>query len=332
MFSNNNTSTHTRLELTHGLPAAEVGKRLRNASDDHGRNKRRLSFYLFDMHERRLYVTSGHANTAHFAETQLDMDARRTRELIQAGRTLNGLKLIDDAFRDGEISWSRVVMLLKVVQRETQQGWLDYAKTATCRNLRAEVKGCRPGDLPGEGSDYGLIYKKVNFEARLGESDLAWVEWARMQLSKSPELLLDDTALLVAACRAAVGGEHPPRPDHPVDDQDEERNDEEVPDEIREEVLRRDKHRCRNCHDHLDVHVHHIRPRSAGGTNDSHNLVVICSTCHASFHRDLLRIFGDPNHELWFTSTNGDPIHRGGHPPRHATEHIANTVGPIHRE
>ena len=131
MQSNNNTSTDSRLELIHGLPALEVGAHLRNASDDLGRDKRTLAFYLFDMDERRLHLVSGHPSTCYFAETQLDMEARRTRELIQVGRSLQSLTLIDDAFRDGEISWSRVVMLLPVVQRETQQGWLEYAKTAT---------------------------------------------------------------------------------------------------------------------------------------------------------------------------------------------------------
>ncbi len=83
----------------------------------------------------------------------------------------------------------------------------------------------------------------------------------------------------------------------------------------RQGVLRRDEHRCRNCTCHLDVEVHHIQFRSHGGTNDSHNLVTLCGTCHAAVHRRLLFIAGDPNNELQFTSANGDPIHRGGQPP-----------------
>ena len=56
--NNSNTSTDSRLELTHGLPALDVGARLRNASDDLGRDKRTLAFYLFDMDERRLHLVS----------------------------------------------------------------------------------------------------------------------------------------------------------------------------------------------------------------------------------------------------------------------------------
>ena len=313
MQSNNTTATITRLELTHGLNAAQVGDRLRDASDQLGINKRVLAFYLLDMEERRLHLVSGHQSTVHVAEAQLDMEARRTRELVQVGRSLQSLTLVDDAFRTGEISWARVLLLLPVVQRETQQGWLDLAKTVTCRDLRTEVHGCRTGDLPGEGTDYGLIHLKVNFEARLGDIDRDWVEQARMRLSKSTERPLTDTELLVEMCRLIVDGERSPRVEEPPPAAD--RNNEEVPDETRQEVLRRDRHRCRNCACHLDVEVHHIQFRRHGGSNDSHNLVTLCGTCHAAVHRRLLRIAGDPNHELRFTSANGDPIHRSGQPP-----------------
>ncbi len=60
--------------------------------------------------------------------------------------------------------------------------------------------------------------------------------------------------------------------------------------------------------------MHHIQFRRHGGSNDAHNLVTLCGTCHASVHRRLLCIAGDPNNELRFTSANGEPIYRGGRP------------------
>jgi hypothetical protein len=143
------------------------------------------------------------------------MSARRTRELLQVGASLQSLNLIDDSFCTGEISWSRVVMLLPVVQRETQRGWLEYAKTATCRDLRDEVSACRPGDLPGEGSDYGLIHVGVNFQGRLTDTDRAWVEQARMMLSNDTPL--SDTEFLVELSREFVlNGGRPPRDTPPL--------------------------------------------------------------------------------------------------------------------
>ena len=135
-------------------------------------------------------------------------EALRAERLVIVGDPGSGkttfLHRVAHALCQTLLGESRVVMLLPVVQRETQQGWLEYAKRVTCRELREELSGCRPGDLPGEGSDYGLVHLKVNFEARLGDSDRSWVEQARVKLSKSPEDLLTDTELLVELSRLAV--------------------------------------------------------------------------------------------------------------------------------
>lgn len=55
---------------------------------------------------------------------------------------------------------------------------------------------------------------------------------------------------------------------------------------LRMQVLRRDDFRCRICGrraaDYVDVelHVHHIRPHSAGGLTEAGNLITLCHTCH----------------------------------------------------
>jgi 5-methylcytosine-specific restriction endonuclease McrA len=55
---------------------------------------------------------------------------------------------------------------------------------------------------------------------------------------------------------------------------------------VRMQVLKRDRRRCRICgrgpDDHLDLvlHVHHIRPWKKGGITDPKNLITLCHTCH----------------------------------------------------
>ena len=136
--------THGGEVITFGLSAHEVVERLRYAVDEIGRHKHVLAWYLADMEERRLYQVSGHGSTVHFAATQLDMDARRTREYVQVGRSLRELDLLNDALESGELSWSRAVALLPVVQRETQKPWVDFAREHTYRELREEVHHGRP--------------------------------------------------------------------------------------------------------------------------------------------------------------------------------------------
>ena len=123
-----------RLVLTSGLSALEVAERLRNASDEEGVRKREVTFYLYEMHTRELYLETGHGSTAHFAEAQLDMSRRRSRERVQLGRTLNNLELLDEAFCNHEISWTKVLALLTVIQCETQAAWVEFAKDCTSRD------------------------------------------------------------------------------------------------------------------------------------------------------------------------------------------------------
>lgn len=55
---------------------------------------------------------------------------------------------------------------------------------------------------------------------------------------------------------------------------------------VRREVLARDRHRCRRkgCgHAHF-LEIHHIVPRSLGGSNRPDNLVTLCSACHRLWH------------------------------------------------
>jgi len=59
-----------------------------------------------------------------------------------------------------------------------------------------------------------------------------------------------------------------------------------IPPRIRREVLARDRHCCRRkgCNHNRFLEIHHIVPRSRGGTHDPSNLVTLCSSCHRLWH------------------------------------------------
>ena len=65
-----------------------------------------------------------------------------------------------------------------------------------------------------------------------------------------------------------------------------ERNKSTIPPRTRREVLARDRHRCRRkgCNHTRFLDIHHIIPRSTGGTNDPENLITLCTTCHQLWH------------------------------------------------
>mgnify|MGYP006281058721 CR=1 FL=1 len=55
---------------------------------------------------------------------------------------------------------------------------------------------------------------------------------------------------------------------------------------LRNEVLRRDEHTCQNCGQstNVELEVHHIVPKSKGGTHKMSNLRTLCKDCHSSIH------------------------------------------------
>jgi hypothetical protein len=60
-----------------------------------------------------------------------------------------------------------------------------------------------------------------------------------------------------------------------------------VPARLRYKMKARYAFHCQKCEDQFhskDLHVHHIRPRGAGGNNDPDNLLPICLACHGEIH------------------------------------------------
>lgn len=57
----------------------------------------------------------------------------------------------------------------------------------------------------------------------------------------------------------------------------------------RRDILERDGFTCGNCGENplesdAYLHVHHIVPRSKGGTHDPSNLITLCERCHRAVH------------------------------------------------
>jgi len=56
---------------------------------------------------------------------------------------------------------------------------------------------------------------------------------------------------------------------------------------LRSVVIMRDDWRCQghDCDRRNKLTVHHIIPRSAGGTDNLDNLITLCRECHDAIHR-----------------------------------------------
>lgn len=61
---------------------------------------------------------------------------------------------------------------------------------------------------------------------------------------------------------------------------------------VRDKVRRRDDYTCQRCglsaheQESHTLEVHHITPRSAGGTDETDNLITLCQVCHDELHSE----------------------------------------------
>ena len=78
-----------------------------------------------------------------------------------------------------------------------------------------------------------------------------------------------------------------------------------IPTLCRRAVYERDSYACALCGRRDPIHVHHIKKRSAGGTNALTNLICLCPTCHAIAHGEY-----ELKHQFPFDqATAQDAIH-----------------------
>ncbi len=172
------------IEMRTGLPDVEVRRRLALAMRREETGARVLAFYLVEMDGRRLYQTSGHGSTAHYAEVGLGIDRRRTCDLLHVGRTLLELVEVDGAFCAGRLGWAKVLVLARVATPKHEAEWLERALALDCRRLAALARRSKPGGPPRKPSEQkGLPEIRFPLGVSVGVLGRAKVEQAQAKLA-----------------------------------------------------------------------------------------------------------------------------------------------------
>jgi len=87
-----------------------------------------------------LYADMQFASLNHYVVERLGISMRTARNLIKLVRSFLSLPVLEKAFKDGELTQQRALLLLKVATEKTQAEWLKYGTEVPALDLELEVK------------------------------------------------------------------------------------------------------------------------------------------------------------------------------------------------
>jgi len=246
-----------------------------------------------------------------YAREQLGMSASKARALLRLERAGDVCPELRDAYRSGQLSWVKaqclVPLLLLDIPGEWRPAWVAWAERVTVRRLEEDVERAlllRAGHhfawercqfhpqraqdpIPPE--ERQMCARDIDTEAT---QQLAWRvrldvaalfcavrETVRSRLGAERGRFLTDGAVFecMLDCALLAWTLRDPRARHP------------------DPVVERDGYRCTvpGCTSRRNLHDHHLRFRSAGGSDEPGNRVTLCACHHQRcLHAGILRVRG----------------------------------------
>jgi hypothetical protein len=99
-----------------------------------------------EFDERGGWQGWGTRSCGHWLSWQCGLAPGAAREHVRVARALRFLPLIEAAFADGRLSYSKVRALTRIAEPHTEQSLLDLAVEATAAQLERFVRSCRRAD------------------------------------------------------------------------------------------------------------------------------------------------------------------------------------------
>ncbi|MBC8425217.1 HNH endonuclease [bacterium] len=277
---------------------ADMAHRARKSALDTLEEAKQCSVLWFqEIYERKLYRELGYASINQYAAEELGFSSSRTGDYLQLCRSFKRLPQVKEKVASGELGYTSARVLARVADEQTEAGWLEFALSNSRRDLEKEVKRAKveaADDAAGQVSLLPVPPKRrpaavrpVRVGMDMSPTQFARYEqlWEQIHIHQCPEcekatvqtskgeLELGQSELNRAQCDCRIG-----RLD--------ERNTTSIPPAVRRLVLARARHKCQHpgCNHTRFLEVHHIVPRSQGGTNDPENCTCLCSACHTLLH------------------------------------------------
>jgi 5-methylcytosine-specific restriction endonuclease McrA len=239
-----------------------------------------------------LYRDFGQASLKLYGVNILEMSDARASMFSWIARSALKFQMLQLALKNRQITVSKAAKIVGSLTKETEEHWVEIAKTQTSREIEKEVAKAK-----GRA-------KKITIETTPERLE----KWQRTQsvVSQKKRKFVGKEEVFDAVIDDYLYRHDPvekakrarPAKAQPTSD---------MTAASVHAVNGRDQCQCtwidgqgRRCPNDRNVHIHHIKPLSEGGTNDIENLTTLCAT-----HHDMI-------HQMNFTIDNAPIANWGG--------------------
>ncbi len=293
------------------LDAFELDARLRSTVAALLAIDARLGELLRQMLDQRWYRVLGFSSRAHYVRERVGISLRKAQALLAIERACIRSRAFAEAYRRGELAWTRALAIVPVVRVQGGDRWIEHANAVTLRRLHDDVDAAlnRHDALAAERAarvdarEAGLVVGEARCDS------IVQLRARQMQLASvscDADVRFTGPASVVALFRAMLDAYHEaefPRWTaldrmlrHVIAEW------ERMP-RHRDPIFARDGWRCTvpACSARRSLQDHHLRWRSRGGGNAQSNRTAVCASHHIhAVHLNRIRASGTaPAAILW---------------------------------
>ena len=185
---------------------SDLHTQLRVARRAHQRAEFSLAVLLFELKTTGRCTERGHTCVESYADAELDLTVRQTRDLVAIARHMRELPALAQAFSDGRLSATKAREVARVATPDTDAAWTERACASTSRVLERQVAAARRGDPPPPDPAALPASPRVTlrFDLSAADAETLRAALARLRLSGGFGPDCDDGVLLADLARNAL--------------------------------------------------------------------------------------------------------------------------------
>ena len=157
---------------------------------------------LREAEEIGLFRRRGHPTMAAYMVAELECSRHTANEKLRVAGELIDLPETAEAFRTGELGWTKVRELTRVATTETEGEWLEAINGSSSGEVQQMVKGFRKGDRPADRPDPAIVEEWVGLRVPATIAGM----WRQMRraLDAESKRRLTDAEIAERLCKLAL--------------------------------------------------------------------------------------------------------------------------------